>query len=281
MANNNENGSFVPTGWEIVSYDDEEVKKWRNRPDDDVISAEPISYYDPNGMVEIPLPKEKEDGTILDYEQLLKNLKGWTVEKRKRQENDGKGRVDKGAQSNIYLQISQTLKETLRNNGQETDNDASKIGSSSWWSEDGEGINATPKSTRFNAFESDRDAMDLSWRSYRPMPYQASYPPLHQEQSGSSKQVQHAVFADLMRPNEPSPGTMVHGASSSLVNVTMLDEVKMMVQAQVESQIQARVAQEVADQLSPYQEAYRKMAEKLESIRKERAGGGLSPSPSQ
>ncbi|KAK9061288.1 hypothetical protein SSX86_018468 [Deinandra increscens subsp. villosa] len=321
MVNNLEKESFVPTGLEIILYNDQEARNWREGPNK-IIAAEPLSWLKPtevpgavegngsrkrkrstflqlevehekefsleelyksNNIHQIILDREKNDAS-LDPQELLQNLKGWTIEKRMRPEKDGIHRVDKiyrHPKSKRIMRSIVEVKKFIEANSYRVkalDNvtgPQSQTSSSNQW----EAISAQ-KTTWGTSFKS-HNRVGLSLNSARPLHYQAPFPqPLSvqpAERSGLLKQQAPSHLG--MRPDVQGC-VRSFGASSSSVGVTCLDEIKAMVHSQVEEQIRARVEEQVAEKISQYEKTQREMVERMEGMQRLLMLGGFLP-PSQ
>ncbi|KAI3799682.1 hypothetical protein L1987_34981 [Smallanthus sonchifolius] len=268
-----------------------------------------LELYKSNNINEIILDKEKGE-TVLDPQELLKYLKGWTVEKRKRQENNGNPRIDKiyrhpkskrilrslvevkkFVKENSYIRKASKKDEgssqvSLNFNLQDAQDEQSNIYLQLFkrleetLTKNGaqQTCNSSSWSEQRKVYGEPKTARGTTFKSHG-MVDLSLHRPL---QSDSSKE---QVFTDLMRSNGqecvrtfgvgPSPCD-VSVASSPSISLTSLDEIKMMVQ----SQVGARVAQEVAEKVSRYEKTQREMAERMESMHRLLLLGGLLP-PSQ
>ncbi|KAI7735987.1 hypothetical protein M8C21_022399, partial [Ambrosia artemisiifolia] len=193
------------------------------------------------------------------------------------------------ATSNMYLQIFKRWEKTYGSGAQETFNNSSKEGSSSWI-EQHEAVRM-PKTTCGATLKS-HDTLDLSLHLHRPFHYQErmdkkwNVVPQAEENNDLSNQ---QVFNNLMRSSEQEcartfgvglPPCDVFGASSSSTNITSIDEMKLLVQSQVEAQIESRVAAQLAERISHYEKTQREMAQSIESMQRLLVLQGMLP-PSQ
>ncbi|KAI3793472.1 hypothetical protein L1987_36091 [Smallanthus sonchifolius] len=275
-----------------------------------------VELYKSNNINEIILDKEKGE-TVLDPQELLKNLKGWTVEKRKRQENNGNPRIDKiyrhpkskrtlrslvevkkFIKENSYVRKASESDEGGSQDAQDeqsniylqlfkrleetlTENGAQQTCNSSSWSEQRK-VYSEPKTARGTTFKSD-GTMDLSLHSHRPLHYQERMNEKWkgETQSHQSDSSKGQVFTDLMRfDGQECVRTFGVGPSPCDVSVATSSSANLTSLDEIKMMVQSQVEARVAEKVSHYEKNQREMAERMEIMRRLLLLRGLLP-PSQ